>query len=309
MQLVTYRTNGSWEAGVEIDGKVVATRTLGPYPSTVKETLTIDSALFDEVLEAAAIAVQSPGALAVSSVHRGPAIPDPGKIICLGLNYKDHAMEANLALPSAPVLFAKYRNSLIGPYDDIVVPAAATAAVDYEAELVVVIGRHASRVSEGDALEYVGGYTAFNDVSARDLQMQTSQWGAGKAIDTFGPLGPGIVPARLIVDPQSLMLTTRVNGERVQHESTKQMIFSVATTIAFITQFMTLEPGDIIATGTPAGVGFTRKPPLLLKDGDVVEVEIEKIGTLRNTVVFERPESKEPHSGRNFAASAVRFGR
>jgi 2-keto-4-pentenoate hydratase/2-oxohepta-3-ene-1,7-dioic acid hydratase in catechol pathway len=302
MQLVTYRTNGNWEAGVGIDGKVVPTRALGPYPSTVKELLSIDSARFDEMLEAASAAVKAPGALDISSVQLGPAIPNPDKIICLGLNYKDHAAEANLTLPSAPVLFAKYRNSLIGPYDDIVVPAAANAAVDYEVELAVVIGRRASHVSEPDALDYVAGYSAFNDVSARDLQMQTSQWGAGKAIDTFGPLGPGIVPARFIGDPQSLMLTTRVNGERLQHASTSQMIFSIAQTLAFITQFMTLEPGDVIATGTPAGVGFTRKPPIFLKDGDVVEVEIEKIGTLRNSVVFASPgNAQESRSRRKFA--------
>lgn len=302
MQLVTYRTNGTYEAGVEIDGKVVATRSIGPYPSTVKELLAIDSALFDEMLEGAKAAVKGRDAVDIASVHLGPAIPDPEKIICLGLNFKDHAAEANLALPSAPILFAKYRNSLIGPYDDIVVPPAAAAVVDYEVELTVVIGREAKYVSESDALDYVAGYTAFNDVSARDLQMQTSQWGAGKAIDTFGPLGPGIVPARFIPDPQALMLTTRVNGERMQHESTNQMIFSVAATIAFITQFMTLLPGDIIATGTPAGVGFIRKPQILLRDGDVVEVEIENIGTLRNKIVFDSPGRRNEHdSDRKFA--------
>jgi len=287
LQLITYGTHGNWQAGVQIEDKVIAVASLGPYPSTVKELLKIDSAIFDEMLDAATNAIDSVDAVDVSSLHLGPAVPDPGKIICLGLNYRDHAAEANLPLPAKPVLFAKYSNSLIGPYDNILVPWAAAAAVDYEAELVVVIGRRASRITESEALKYVAGYTAFNDVSARDLQMETSQWGAGKAIDTFGPIGPGVVPSRYIADPQSLMVTARVNGRRVQHESTNQMIFSVAETIAFITQFMTLEPGDIIATGTPAGVGFTRKPQILLRDGDVVEVEIEKIGTLRNTVVFD----------------------
>ncbi len=287
MQLVTYGTDGAWEAGVLVGDKVIATSALGPFPSSVRQVLALDGARFDELLAAAEKGAASSAAVDASSVRLGPAIPDPGKIICLGLNYKDHAAEADLALPAKPVLFAKYANSLIGPYDDIVVPPVASAVVDYEVELVVVIGRRASRVLEADGLNYVAGYTAFNDVSARDLQMQTSQWGAGKAIDTFGPLGPGIVPARFIPDPQALMLTARVNGRQVQHESTNQMIFTVAETIAFITQFMTLEPGDIIATGTPAGVGFTRKPQLLLKHGDVVEIEIERIGTLRNRVVFE----------------------
>ncbi len=287
MRLITYRSAQTWQSGVEYGGKVVATTELGPYPSTVKELLTLDTALFDEMLEAAAIAFDGPSVHRVEDLQLGPAIPDPGKIICLGLNYRDHAAEANLPIPTAPVLFAKFQNSLAGPYDDILVPAVATGKVDYEAELVVVIGRRASRVTEAAALQHVAGYATFNDVSARDLQMQTSQWGAGKAIDTFGPLGPGIVPARFISDPQALMMSTRVNGERLQHASTSEMIFSIAQTIAFITGFMTLEPGDIIATGTPAGVGFTRKPAVNLKDGDIVEIEIESVGIIRNTVRFE----------------------
>lgn len=294
MQLVTFRSNGTWQAGVEIDGKVVAAAALGAYPSTMKELLAIDPALQSELLDAAAKAVQRAGALALGDVQLGPPIPDPDKIICLGLNYKDHAAEAGLKLPEAPILFPKYRNSLIGPFDDIDVPPAAAKAVDYEAELAVVIGRRARRVPEAEALNYVAGYSAFNDVSARDLQMQTSQWSAGKAIDDFAPMGPGIVPAHLVGDPQSLMLTARVNGQQLQHESTAQMIFSVAATIAFITQFMTLEPGDVIATGTPAGVGFTRKPPIRLRDGDIVEVEIEKVGTIRNRVVMVADHEREP---------------
>jgi 2-keto-4-pentenoate hydratase/2-oxohepta-3-ene-1,7-dioic acid hydratase in catechol pathway len=297
MQLVTFRSQGGWQAGVEVDGRVVAAAALGPYPSTVKELLTLEGTRFDALLDAAAKAAKRDDALALSEVQLGPPIPDPEKIICLGLNYKDHAAEAGLKLPAAPVLFAKYRNSLIGPFDDIEVPPAAANAVDYEVELAVVIGRRASRVSEADALDYVAGYSVFNDVSARDLQMQTSQWGAGKAIDGFAPMGPGIVPARFISDPQSLMLTTRVNGERLQHESTSQMIFGIASTIAFITQFMTLEPGDVIATGTPAGVGFTRKPPIALRDGDVVELEIEKVGTIRNRVVIPSAQGRETPIG------------
>ena len=159
--------------------------------------------------------------------------------------------------------------------------------MDYEAELAVIIGRRASRVDRSEALAYVAGYSVLNDVSARDLQMQTSQWGGGKAIDTFAPMGPGIVPARYIPDPQDLLLTTTLNGKVLQHGSTREMIFSVAEAIAFITQFMTLEPGDIIATGTPAGVGFTRKPQILMQDGDIVEIAIDKLGSIKNRVVFE----------------------
>lgn len=305
MQLVTFRSNGSWQAGIEVGGNVVPVAALGPYPSTVKQLLAIEPARFDELLDSAANAANRQDVLKLSDVQLGPPIPDPDKIICLGLNYKDHAAEAGLKLPQAPVLFAKYRNSLIGPFDDIEVPPAAAKAVDYEVELAVVIGRRARRVSEADALDYVAGYSVFNDVSARDLQMQTSQWGAGKAIDGFAPMGPGVVPARFVGDPQSLMLTTRVNGRQLQHESTGQMIFSVASTIAFISQFMTLEPGDLIATGTPAGVGFTRKPPIALQDGDVVELEIEKVGTIRNRVVMIAGDERET-SGTGAQAGASR---
>jgi acylpyruvate hydrolase len=140
-------------------------------------------------------------------------------------------------------------------------------------------------VSEQDALRYVAGYTIMDDVSARDLQMQTSQWTAGKALDTFAPMGPGIVPSFIITDPQTLTLTTRVNGQELQHDSTANMIFSVAKAIAFLSSLMTLEPGDIIATGTPSGVGFTRQPPIFLREGDLVEIEIERIGAIRNPVV------------------------
>jgi len=187
-------------------------------------------------------------------------------------------------VPAAPTFFAKFRNSLIGPTDSIIIPQISTY-IDYEGELAVVIGKRCKEVSEHEALQYVAGYTVANDVSARDLQIQTSQWTAGKAIDTFAPLGPGIVPAFALPDPQSLMLTTRVNGEQVQHENTAQMIFSIASIVAFLSQLMTLEPGDLILTGTPAGIGAQRTPRRFLKPGDIVEVEIEGIGIIRNSLV------------------------
>jgi 2-keto-4-pentenoate hydratase/2-oxohepta-3-ene-1,7-dioic acid hydratase in catechol pathway len=157
--------------------------------------------------------------------------------------------------------------------------------IDYEGELAVIIGTRCKDVTEQEALQYVAGYTIMHDVSARDLQMQTSQWTAGKALDTFAPMGPGIVPASSIPDPQTLTLTTRLNEQVVQHDSTANMIFSVAAAIAFLSSLMTLEPGDIIATGTPSGVGFKRTPPLFLQEGDVVEIEIERIGRIRNPVI------------------------
>jgi acylpyruvate hydrolase len=284
MFVVSYWLGSELRAGAAADGKLVDAGLAGDYPSSVRAIL--EAGRFESFVADAGRALAGGAAVALDSVRLGPPIPDPDKIICLGLNYSDHAAEAAMALPKAPILFPKFRNSLIGPHDDIVVPKVATDALDYEVELAVVIGRRAREVSVADALAYVAGYSVFDDVSARDLQMQTSQWAPGKAIDTFAPMGPGIVPAAEIADPQDLMLTTRVNGTQLQHDSTKHMIFPIAETIAFITSFMTLEPGDIIATGTPAGVGFARKPPIALHAGDVVEVEIEKIGTLRNVVVF-----------------------
>jgi 2-keto-4-pentenoate hydratase/2-oxohepta-3-ene-1,7-dioic acid hydratase in catechol pathway len=283
MYVVSYWSGNELRAGVVDGEKLVDAEQCGPYPTSVRAILA--AGRLDALLSDATRALASPVAVPVSSVRLGPPVPDPDKIICLGLNYKAHADEAGLKLPPAPILFPKFRNSLIGPSDDIVVPKAAAQKVDYEVELAVVIGKRAREVAENEALSYVAGYSVFNDVSARDLQMQTSQWAPGKAIDTFAPMGPGIVPAAEIGDPQRLQLKTRVNGVELQNDNTSLMIFSVARTIAFITSFMTLEPGDIIATGTPAGVGFTRNPPVRLIDGDIVEVEVEKIGVLRNKVV------------------------
>jgi 2-keto-4-pentenoate hydratase/2-oxohepta-3-ene-1,7-dioic acid hydratase in catechol pathway len=287
--LGSYRGEDSLRPAVIVDTAVVDVVKSLAGPASMCALLVKGQAYLDDLfVRATAESARGNVVGTVNDLRFGPPVVDPQKIICLGLNYRDHAAEAKLALPTVPVLFAKYRNSLIGALDDVIVPAAASAAVDYEGELAVIIGTRASRVRSEDALRYVAGYASFNDVSARDLQFASSQWGAGKAVDTFGPLGPYIVPRAAIPDPQALMITTRVNGKQVQHASTKEMIFSVAETIAYITSFMTLEPGDVIATGTPAGIGFTRDPKLLLRDGDVVEVDIERIGTLRNTIVSER---------------------
>lgn len=225
--------------------------------------------------------------MAMETLELGPPVPDPDKILCLGVNYREHAAEAQQALPVVPLFFAKFRNSLIGPTGQIVIPRVSSQ-IDYEGELAVVIGTRCKEVSAQDALEYVAGYTIINDISARDVQLQTSQWTAGKALDTFAPMGPGIIPASAIPDPQVLALTTRVNGVVVQQDSTANMVFSVTHAISFLSSLMTLEPGDIIATGTPSGVGFKRTPPLFLKDGDVTEVEIEGIGKISNPVVTSR---------------------
>jgi 2-keto-4-pentenoate hydratase/2-oxohepta-3-ene-1,7-dioic acid hydratase in catechol pathway len=214
------------------------------------------------------------------------AIPRPGKIVCVGLNYRDHAAEGGQDLPKAPLLFAKWPNTLIGDGDPVVLPPESTQ-VDYEAELGVVIGTKAKRVSERDALDHVEGYICVNDVSARDLQFADGQWTRGKSPDTFCPVGPRLVPREEIADPQALAIRCIVNGEALQDSSTAQMIFSVAEIIAYTSQVITLEPGDLIATGTPAGVGVFRDPKVLLKDGDEVSVEIEGLGTLTNPITKE----------------------
>jgi 2-keto-4-pentenoate hydratase/2-oxohepta-3-ene-1,7-dioic acid hydratase in catechol pathway len=287
--LGNYRTENQLHPVALVDSLAVdVVSTLGG-PSSIRGLLERGHGYLDDLLARAVDAATRGNVVgAIDALRFGPPVPDPQKIVCLGLNYRDHAAEAKLPLPASPILFAKYANSLIGALDDIVVPVPARAALDYEVELAVVIGERASRVTEENALRHVAGYTAFNDVTARDLQFATSQWGAGKAIDTFGPIGPHLVPRSAIPDPQALMLTTRLNGVQVQHASSSEMIFTVAQTIAYVTSFMTLEPGDIIATGTPAGVGFTRSPQILLQDGDIVEVEIQRIGMLRNRVVWER---------------------
>jgi 5-carboxymethyl-2-hydroxymuconate isomerase len=207
----------------------------------------------------------------------------PQKIICVGLNYTDHAAEASLQIPERPLLFAKWPNALIGPREPIVLPSI-TSKVDYEGELAVVIGRRATRLSVDDALDAVAGYLCANDVSARDLQFADKQWVRGKSLDTFSPIGPVVVPASEIPDPQALHLKTILNGEVVQDAPTSNMIFSVAEIVAFVSEAITLEAGDLILTGTPAGVGIFRKPELLLQPGDEVTVEIEGIGTLTNPV-------------------------
>jgi 2-keto-4-pentenoate hydratase/2-oxohepta-3-ene-1,7-dioic acid hydratase in catechol pathway len=215
------------------------------------------------------------------------SITRPGKIVCVGLNYHDHAEEGGQDLPKAPLLFAKWPNTLIGDGEPIVLPEESTQ-VDYEAELGVVIGTTAKHVSERDALDAVAGYICLNDVSARDLQFGDGQWTRGKSPDTFCPVGPRLVPRDEIEDPQALAIRCIVNGATLQDSSTSQMIFSVAEIIAYVTRVITLEPGDLIATGTPAGVGVFRDPQVLLQDGDEVSVEIEGLGTLTNPVQKER---------------------
>jgi 2-keto-4-pentenoate hydratase/2-oxohepta-3-ene-1,7-dioic acid hydratase in catechol pathway len=211
----------------------------------------------------------------------------PGKILAIGRNYADHAIEGGGEPPKAPLIFAKLSNALSAHNAPIVLPTVSET-IDWEAELAIVIGRRAKAVSEADALDYVFGYTLMNDVTARDLQRKDGQWTRGKGLDTFAPLGPFITTRDEIEDIQNLTIEGLYNGEVTQTSNTSKMIFSVAYLISYISQGITLEPGDIIASGTPEGVGFFRDPPVLLKPGDVCEVRVEKLGALRNRVVAPR---------------------
>ena len=222
----------------------------------------------------------------VYPVHSVRYLPPvyPGKIIAIGRNYVDHAIEGGAEPPAAPLIFNKLPNSLSAHNEPIVLHKISTQ-IDYEAELAVVIGRRATRVGEAEALDYVFGYTLINDVSARDLQFGDGQWVRGKGLDGFAPLGPFITTRDEIPDVQALKIEGRLNGEVMQSSNTSKMVFNVACLVSYISQGITLEPGDVIATGTPDGVGIFRKPPVLLKAGDVFEVTIEGLGTLRNPVV------------------------
>ena len=214
-------------------------------------------------------------------------VPRPGKLICIGLNYRDHAKESNMPLPERPVVFSKFSSAVIAPGEPVVIPKASQQ-VDYEAELAVVIGRRAKHVSADRAYDYVLGYTAFNDVTARDFQFGDGQWQRGKSCDTFAPMGQAIVATDEIRDPHKLSIKLKLNGQTMQESNTDQLIFGVPQLIEFISQTITLEPGDVIATGTPGGVGFARKPPGFLEPGDEMEVLIEGMGGLGNPVVAEQ---------------------
>jgi 2-keto-4-pentenoate hydratase/2-oxohepta-3-ene-1,7-dioic acid hydratase in catechol pathway len=215
-------------------------------------------------------------------------VPDARKIVCIGLNYRDHAAESGVPVPTEPILFSKYPTTLIGHGASIVLPSVSQE-VDFEAELVVVIGRKGRHIPRQRALEYVGGYAVGHDVSARDWQLNKpgKQWMAGKTFDTFAPVGPELVTPDEVPDPHDLGIRLRLNGQTMQDSSTSQLVFGVDELIAYLSQVFTLEPGDLIFTGTPPGVGMARKPPVWLKPGDTVEVEIDRLGTLKNTVIAE----------------------
>lgn len=235
--------------------------------------------------EAALGAAREAGAVhAKASVSLLAPIPRPGKIICIGLNYKDHAAESKLDPPERPLAFSKFSNCVAAPGQDVIIPPGCEN-LDYEAELGVVIGRRATRVSGADAEAAVLGYVCFNDVSARDFQFADGQWQRGKSADTFAPFGEYVATTDEIADPHALRIQFRLNGETLQDSNTDQLIHRIPAIVEALSAFITLEPGDVIATGTPPGVGFARKPPVWLKPGDRMEVEIEGLGVLANPVV------------------------
>jgi len=214
-------------------------------------------------------------------------IPRPGKLICVGLNYRDHAIETGAQIPDVPTIFNKFATAVIGPGENIVLPKVSKAP-DYEAELAFVIGRGGRHISANDWKDHVFGYTIVNDVSARDYQRATTQWLMGKTFDTFAPVGPWITTANDIADPHNLDIQLEIAGEVLQRSNTRELIFKIPDLIAFLSSVFTLESGDIISTGTPAGVGFTRTPPRFLQHGEEVVVKISGIGELRNPIVAEQ---------------------
>jgi 2-keto-4-pentenoate hydratase/2-oxohepta-3-ene-1,7-dioic acid hydratase in catechol pathway len=280
MRLMTIDTRDGPAAAVQLGEDVVPVSALDAPATSVRGLLAALDGAGLRALHARAEQAEERIALADAGLH-APVV-DPQKIVCLGLNYRDHAAESGQDIPAAPMWFAKFANSLIGGGQPIILPAAHPDYVDYEAELALVIGAPARDVAAADALAHVAGAMPFNDVSARDLQLQNPLWTSGKAIDTFAPCGPALVTLDEIEDLRALGLRTRIDGEVVQRGTTADMVFGPAEVVAWLSRTMTLLPGDIIATGTPAGVGAAQGR--FLRDGDTVEVEVDGLGAVRNTV-------------------------
>jgi 2-keto-4-pentenoate hydratase/2-oxohepta-3-ene-1,7-dioic acid hydratase in catechol pathway len=280
MRLLSYRTGGSARYGALVEGGVVdlVARVGDRWP-------TLRAAIAGEALPAlAAIAAVARPDCRLDDVTLAPTVPDPDKILCIGLNYRTHASEVGRALPAEPSVFARLHSTLVAHGGDVVRPSVSTH-LDFEGELAVIVGRRCRHVGPQDALSVVAGYSCFNDASVRDFQKHSVT--AGKNFPSTGALGPWMVTADEIGDPQKLHVRTRLNGATVQDDTTDHMIYPVASIIAYLSSFTTLEPGDVIATGTPAGVGLGRDPPLWMKPGDTIEIEISRIGTLRNRIIAE----------------------
>ena len=286
MRLATLNTpRGPRAAVLAGDHYVDLNATDATLPTGVRAIIA-DPAMLQKARAAAAKAGAVTVSAAGAKLHS--PIPDPQKVVCVGLNYRDHAIESTMAIPIEPVLFSKFASALIGHGENIVLPKVSTK-VDYEAELVIVVGKRGRHIREADAMAHVAGYSVGHDVSARDWQLEKDgkQWMAGKSFDTFAPVGPTLVLTDEVPDPHKLGIRLRLNGKTMQESNTEQMIFSVAQIIAYLSIVFTLEPGDLIFTGTPPGIGHALSPAVYMKPGDVAEVEIDTLGTLRNPVVAE----------------------
>lgn len=301
MRLVTYSRLGVPSIGVQLGEGILdipeAASRFGRmhhvhgklFPSTMMDLLQwpagvdVTRQILDTYIESEQ--EEKPLLYSFSSVRLLAPLERPGKIVALGLNYRDHIEETGREVPKFPVMFAKFPSSVIGPEDEIMIPTVSDK-IDWEVELGVIMGRTCKAISEDDALDYVAGYTILNDVTARDIQRHDGgQWVRGKSIDTFCPMGPCIVTADELGDGSGLRMQTKVNGVIKQDSTTSNLLFNVPQIISYLSQSFSFEPGDVIATGTPSGVGFARDPPEYLMHGDIVEVTIEKIGILRNQVV------------------------
>lgn len=312
MKLLTFVQNGEYRLGIKLDQGVLdvqaalqAVPSNKTLPATIHEVIEGGSEAV-ELLRAYAESVMSTGnnkeayVLDEAALTLGPCVTNPNKMICVGLNYRKHAEETNAPIPEFPILFNKFNNTLASPGEQIPLPAVSQK-VDYEAELVIVIGKTAKYVSREDALSHVFGYCNVNDLSARDLQLRTQQWMLGKICDKFSPLGPYLVTVDEVGDPNKLDIQCIVNGEIRQNSNTSDMIFYCDEIVSYISQHMTLEPGDIIFTGTPEGVvlGYPLEKQLYLKDGDQVTIQIEKLGALTNKMVEDKgtPSAQVLRSG------------
>lgn len=288
MKLVTYRSGGTTRIGA-VDGAFVVdiNRVRPDVPADIRAALQAGVDLAGAARDAVAGA-GSGDRIALAGLAYAPLIPEPGKIVCLGLNYYDHAMESGRDKPEYPWFFLRSATSLLA-HGEAALRPVISEKLDYEAELAVVIGKRGKHISQADALDYVFGYTCFNDMSVRDYQKRTPQWTIGKNFDKTGAFGPFLVTADdLPPGGEGLTIRLRLNGEVMQDANTVDMIWNVRETIQLLSECVTLEPGDVIVMGTPAGVGQSRKPPVWMKEGDRVEVEIEKIGVLINTIADER---------------------
>lgn len=285
MKLAMLETSAGMTVVAVIGDKLVDLCAADPtLPRCLKSLL----ALSDGLTKAAAAAKTGEAAGKFVAGRLRAPIRKPDKVVCIGLNYRDHAAESGMAPPPEPVVFSKFSSAVVGPDDTVRLPKVATQ-VDYEAELVIVIGKRGKNIPRAAAMSHVAGYTNGNDVSARDWQLNKpgKQWLLGKTPDTFAPTGPWLVTADEVPNPGALSIALRLNGQTMQNSSTKELIFAIDELIAYVSQLVTLEPGDLIFTGTPPGVGMARKPPVFLKPGDVTEVEVAGLGVLRNPFASE----------------------